>query len=246
MIHSKDFSTFTIFCLILFSAVACAHEQVTPENSEITSSSARSRLKYGPIEGEKRVPFVRGIVLRDGPEVRKALHYYTKKNRAYVEDGLRRREPFLAMIEKVLTETGLPIELSNLAFLESRFVPDARSRKGATGLWQLMPTTARSLGLKVSIWRDDRRDPEKSTKAAAAYLLELYDRFDNWPLALAAYNAGPSKISRAIKRCGTRDFYQLHSCGRLNNETINFVSKFIALTMIARNPQAYDFIEKAS
>jgi membrane-bound lytic murein transglycosylase D len=93
------------------------------------------------------------------------------------------------------------------------------------------------------LWKDERKDPKKSTQAAARYLLELYDRFDNWPLALAAYNAGPTKLSRAIKRCGSRDFFQLHTCGRLKKETANFVSKFIALTMIARNPKDYDFEE---
>jgi membrane-bound lytic murein transglycosylase D len=125
----------------------------------------------------------------------------------------------------------------NLAFVESEANPRATSHANAAGIWQFIPSTARLYGMRTSSWLDERRDPEKSTRAAAGYLEYLYARFQSWPLALAAYNAGEAPVRSAIRRQRTRDFWTLH----LPKETRHFVPSFMAMTLIARDPERYGF-----
>lgn len=125
--------------------------------------------------------------------------------------------------EKIFTEVGVPIELLGVAKVESNFNPFAVSPKGALGLWQLMPGTARRYGLQVDAKHDDRLDAEKSTRAAARYLRDLHAQFGRWDLALAGYNAGEDAVDRAIKRTKTRNFNLLAQAGMLPLETRNYV-----------------------
>jgi membrane-bound lytic murein transglycosylase D len=141
------------------------------------------------------------------------------------------------MMRRIFAERGLPPELVNLAFVESGVNPRATSRAKAAGIWQFVPSTARSYGMRRTKLIDERRDPEKSTRAAAEYLQHLYARFDSWPLALAAYNAGEGAIERAIARQRTTDFWRL----RLRKETERFVPSFMAMTLVARDPKRYGF-----
>ena len=137
----------------------------------------------------------------------------------------------------IFREYGLPEELVNLAFVESDVNPRATSGANAAGIWQFVPSTARSYGMRTTASLDERRDPEKSTRAAAEHLRSLYVRFRAWPLALAAYNAGGTAVQRAIDRQKTRDFWKL----RLPSETRRFVPKFMAMTIISRDPGRYGF-----
>ena len=125
--------------------------------------------------------------------------------------------------ERIFREEGLPIELLTVARVESNFDPLALSPKGARGLWQFMPATARRYGLRVDALRDDRLDGEKSTRAAARYLGDLYAQFKNWPLTLAAYNAGEDRVQRAIERAGSADFWALSHARQLPRETRAYV-----------------------
>lgn len=172
------------------------------------------------------------------------LRLYTSKRRPFVVDGLKRRREYLGMIQSIMREYELPEDLSNLAFIESRYIPDARSGKGAVGMWQFMKRTARKFGLTVGIWTDERKDPEKSTRAAARYLKRLHGQFDDWLLAIASYNAGPGTIRRSIKACGTNDFFALKECGFVKRETRDFVARFIAMTMITNHLDVYGFEEE--
>ena len=126
-------------------------------------------------------------------------------------------------IARVLQEHGLPPGLTSVVAVESAFNPQALSPKGARGLWQLMPATARRYGLKVEPHTDDRIDPLKSTHAAAAYMKDLFAQFQDWPLALAAYNAGEVRVARAMTRTGARDFWTLRRRGALPEETLQYV-----------------------
>jgi hypothetical protein len=124
---------------------------------------------------------------------------------------------------RIFVEEGVPLELLVVAEVESGFNPLAISPKGARGLWQLMPATAERFGLRVNELVDERIHPERSTRAAARYLRELYEMFGDWKLALAAYNAGEQRVSRAVERGGTRDFWRLAELQLLPMETQRYV-----------------------
>jgi len=137
--------------------------------------------------------------------------------------AMRRLDQLRPVVEPILQNEGIPLELASVAVVESGGRTDALSAKGARGLWQLMPDTARRYGLMVSASRDDRLDAKKSTHAAARYLRDLYQQFGSWPLALAGYNAGEEALQRAVERAGSSDFLQLSSLRLLPQETRNYV-----------------------
>ena len=138
-------------------------------------------------------------------------------------DGIR-----FPALTSILREKGLPAGLMGVAAIESGFNPLALSPKGARGLWQLMPETARRYGLLVEPYQDERTDPVKSTLAAAAYMRDLYTQFQDWPLALAAYNAGEDRVAQAMRRAGARDFWTLRRKSALPDETLRYVPAALA------------------
>lgn len=172
--------------------------------------------------------------------VLRAVNFFqTARGRAIVETGLRRAGRYREMIERVLAEEGVPQDLIYLAQAESAFQPTARSRMRAVGLWQFMASRAQQYGLRVDWWVDERRDPEKSTRAAARHLRDLYHQFGDWFLALAAYNSGPVRVQRAVERTGYADFWELLARGVLPRETRNYVPIIVAVTLMAKNPERY-------
>ena len=169
------------------------------------------------------------------------LDRFTGSSREVVTLWVHRSSRYLAMIREVLRTRGLPEDLAFTAMIESGFKPDAVSRVGAKGMWQFMAGTARRYGLRVDRWVDERLDPEKSTVAAAAYLRDLYSQFGSWALAQAAYNAGEVKVTRAIQKTGSRDFWTLAQSRHLRRETKEFVPQIHAATVIGRDPDRYGF-----
>ena len=170
-------------------------------------------------------------------EVKAFVEYFQTRKWGVISRAFERASRYLPLMRPAFQERGLPEELLNLAFIESAVNPWANSRAKAAGIWQFMASTARLHGLQVSWWVDERRDPEKSSRAAASYLKSLYRMFDSWPLALAAYNVGEGAVQRAIERQHTRDFWKL----RLPKETQLFVPAFMAMTIISREPERYGF-----
>jgi membrane-bound lytic murein transglycosylase D len=169
--------------------------------------------------------------------VKAFLHYFKTRKWGLITQAFERASRHLPMMRKIFREKGLPEDLLNLAFIESAVNPRATSRAKAAGIWQFIPSTGRRYGMRTSWWLDERRDPEKSTRAAAEYLKTLHTMFESWPLALAAYNAGEGKIQATIQRQRTRDFWSL----RLPKETRLFVPAFMAMTIISREPEQYGF-----
>ena len=159
-----------------------------------------------------------------------------------IQAGLVRSGRYLPMIHRVFAEEGLPQDLAMIAFIESSFLPLARSNKMAHGIWQFMPRTGRQYGLRSNGIVDERRDFEKSTRAAARYLAYLNEIFGDWYLAMAAYNAGEGKILRAMNRTGARDFWHLASTNAIRKQTKNYVPAFLASVLISKNPSHYGFV----
>ncbi len=181
------------------------------------------------------------------------LNAAVEKNLRYFQEGipdrfqtyLDRFHHYREVVEPIFQEFGIPTELMYLSLVESGFNPRAYSRARASGPWQFMKATGRMYKLHVNWYVDERRDPIKSTVAAAHHLRDLYDHFGSWPLALAAYNAGSGKISRAIRKTGTRNFWKIRRTWYIRRETKEYVPRFIAATMIAQNPTAYGFQKPA-
>jgi len=159
--------------------------------------------------------------------VKRYIQMYTEKRRDLVEVMLGLSAYYFPIFEETLDKYDMPLEIKYLAIIESALNPTARSRVGANGLWQFMYGTARNMKLEITSFVDERRDPVKSTEAAAQYLNRLYDVYGNWHLAIAAYNCGPGNVNRAIRRSGGRtNYWEIYY--RLPRETRGYVPAFIA------------------
>ena len=195
---------------------------------------------YPPVE-RRRLEFSKAVI--ENPRVRYFINQFSKSGRNDLEKALARSGKYMEMIAQVLYEEKVPEELAYLALIESGFVIHSSSPSGAAGLWQFVPATARRYGLKIDSWVDERRDPVKSTRAAAAYLKDLHNYFGRWYLAIAAYNAGLGAIDKALQSSGAIDFWTLSTKAKLREETRNFVPKFVAASLIASDPQKYGFTD---
>ncbi len=156
---------------------------------------------------------------------------------------LARSGKYIPFMKNLLKEQGLPEDLVYMALIESGFDPYAYSRSKAVGPWQFIGQTGKRYGLRVNWWVDERRDPEKSTIAAAKYLKDLYEMFDCWYLAAAGYNAGEYRIIKAVKRFRTEDFWALTKHRYLKRETKNYVPLMIAAALVAKDPEKYGFAD---
>lgn len=175
-------------------------------------------------------------------EVERYFVYFTHKARPTFERWLERARPYLPYVRQVLKENNLPEELIVLPFSESGYNNWAVSKAGAVGMWQFMPATAQRYGMRVDWWVDERRNPAKATKAACDYLSFLNGRFNDWFLALAAYNAGEGKITRALTQSGCDNFFDLaRDKNALADETKRYVPQFLAVLKIFRNLEALGF-----
>ncbi len=154
--------------------------------------------------------------------------------RRATEESLARGASYLPRLCAILGEHGLPPDLALLPVVESGFWPTARGRSGERGLWQLRRATARRFGLVVNARRDDRLHPERATRAAARYLVFLYARYGDWPLALAAYNAGERRVDRALARGRRADFWQLADRRLLPRTSREYVPHFLAVVRVTR------------
>jgi membrane-bound lytic murein transglycosylase D len=171
------------------------------------------------------------------------ITYFSGRGRGGFERALSRSGRYHDMIVATLKDEGVPQDLIYLAQAESGFHPLAVSRVGARGIWQFMASRARGYGLSHNMWVDDRQDPEKSTRAAAHHLKDLYNQFGDWYLAMAAYNSGPGTVQAAVKRTGYADFWELYRRNVLPKETRNYVPIILAVTIMAKNPSQYGLDE---
>lgn len=206
----------------------------TPELEDVT--------EVGPLSSEERtvldsdISFPVDLDTVENQDVQRFFHYFAHTHRTTFENWLKRARVYLPHIRERFRQEGLPEDLIYLPFVESGFNPFALSRAGASGVWQFMPRTGTMYGLAVDSWVDERRDPYKSTEAAISYLKKLYAIFGDWPLALAAYNAGEGTIGRAMEKTGRSDYLSLCAVSSdIKSETKLYVPKFLAVVKIARN-----------
>jgi membrane-bound lytic murein transglycosylase D len=169
------------------------------------------------------------------------ISYFSNRGRGTFERAFARSGRYHDMMVTILKQEGVPQDLIYLAQAESGFHPLAVSRVGARGIWQFMASRARGYGLQHSMWVDDRQDPEKSTRAAARHLKDLYAQFGDWYLAMAAYNSGPGTVQAAVKRTGYADFWELYRRNVLPTETRNYVPIILAMTIVSKNLSQYGF-----
>ncbi|MEE9224791.1 MAG: LysM peptidoglycan-binding domain-containing protein [Bacteroidota bacterium] len=180
-----------------------------------------------------QVPFV------VNEHVERNVAFYLTKGKEHLELWLYRSGKYFPHMKRIFQEEGVPEELVHLSMMESGLNPAARSWMRAVGQWQFMRGTGRLYGLKGNWWYDERRDFEKSTRAAARLLKDLYERFDDWYLAIAAYNSGAGRINRAIRRSGSKDFWTMRRY--LPRQTRNFVPQYLAVAMMAMSPEEFGF-----
>lgn len=174
------------------------------------------------------------------PILEKVIHSYLKRHKKSMENMMALSTYYFPMFEQGLDRHNIPLEIKYLAIVESSLNPRARSRVGATGLWQFMFPTAKMHGLDVSSYVDERMDPVKATNAAAEYLSTLYRMFGDWDLVLASYNSGPGNVSKAIRRSGgATDYWALRPY--LPRETAGYVPAFLATMYIFEYAQEHGF-----
>jgi len=183
------------------------------------------------------------IPIPDQPKILSYVEVFQDRLRDYIQESLERGAKYLPMIQNVFRAEGLPLDLAYIPIIESSFKTNALSKASAKGPWQFMKGTAKESGLHTDWFIDERSDPEKATVAAAKYLKSLSRMFDgDWNMVLAAYNGGPGRVSRAIKRSGIDDFWRLSASSKyLPRETREYVPLIMAAMIIGRNPAQYGF-----
>jgi membrane-bound lytic murein transglycosylase D len=208
------------------------------EANEVSNYPVDPNVKAKAAEEIKATHSDLPLMLTD--QVASYINYFSNRGRGTLEHALERSGRYRDMIERTLKEEGVPQDLIYLAQAESGFHPYAVSRAGARGIWQFMGSRARAYDLHRDPWVDERQDPEKSTRAAARHLKDLYNQFGDWYLAMAAYNSGPGTVQSAVKRTGYADYWELWKRNVLPKETRNYVPIILAVTIMAKNPEQYN------
>jgi len=180
---------------------------------------------------------------RYNEDVRKMIYFYAERRPGMIARALAAKDLYFPLFEEMLDKYQLPLELKYLAIVESALNPRARSRAGAMGLWQFMPATGRLYGLHSNSRVDDRMNPYKATEAACQHFVDLYELYQDWNLVLAAYNAGPGNVNRAIRRAdGPKDYWTIRQY--LPRETRGYVPAFIAVNYFMRYADAHNIEPK--
>jgi len=181
------------------------------------------------------------VPIQMNKQVRAYLVYFSTERKAVITRYLSLSTRYLPMIKEVFQEAGLPEDLAYLAMIESGFNNKAYSPAAASGMWQFIKGTGLRYGLAIDSYVDERRDPEKATRAAANYLLDLYKQFGSWYLAAASYNCGEGRVQRELNQSSHKNFWELSANMCLPTETKNYVPQMIAATIIAKNPEKFGF-----
>ena len=176
-------------------------------------------------------------------EVQKWISFFSKNPDSYFKPWLKKAYRYLPLMEKIFSSKGLPKELTAMSAVESSFSPHAISHANAVGYWQFIESTGLRFGLTINDWIDERRDFEKSTQAAASYLSQLYTEFDDWLLAMSAYNMGETRLKALIAKHNSKNFWVLRKKADFPRETALYIPKILAAGQILKHPADYGLSE---
>lgn len=236
----------SIGLLVILSSCASTSKTNTSEQGDAAAGLDQFRVSEANSQAspvaDQSIQELEIIPTEINENVDKWIRYFQGRGRVHMERYLLRSTRYEALMKKVLRDNKLPEDLFYIALIESGFSSQAFSHASAVGYWQFIRGTGKQYKLKINQLVDERRDPVLSTQAAAQYFKDLYQRFNSWYLAMAAYNVGEGRVERAIKKYKTKDFWVLSRNKRaLPSETDNYVPKYIAAKLIAKNPDKYGF-----
>ncbi|MCS7215954.1 MAG: transglycosylase SLT domain-containing protein [Thermodesulfovibrio sp.] len=224
-----------LFLLIFLSFSIPCHSE---DNIPVLKKDEKKEVIFWGDEDFKLLPNKKENFIE---KIEKNIVLFSEKIKEKFSLWLSRSTKYIEKMKEILAEKGLPEDLVYLPLIESGFNVNARSRAKAVGPWQFIESTAKRYGLIVDWWRDERKDPIKSTVAAANYLKDLYKMFGDWSLALAAYNAGEGRIYRALNKVTENDYWILLNTRYIPKETKNYVPRYIAAITIAKQPESFGF-----
>jgi len=214
-------------------------EKIESKTSE--SNNAKNEVLIAITEEDKnfvkKEAYALNMQIPDDKDIYYYIDYFTTTKKYFTENALKRANYFIPMVRKIFRQEGLPEELAYLAVVESGFNPFATSPANAAGIWQFIPSTGRRFGLRIDDYIDERRDPYKSTIAAAKYLKTLYNMFGSWELAIAAYNCGEKCVAKRLESSSATSFSEIKDT--LPSQTKEYVPRFFAILLIANNPEKY-------
>lgn len=242
----KGFNLLVLFAMIavLTLPVPSTAEENAKEEILLASSTPPSQDEKTPEKTPEPSAFHASAYDTNGTAskaVEKSVGLFSLRIRDKFSLWLSRSGQYLALMKQILRKKDIPEDIVFLSLIESGFNPNAYSIAKAAGPWQFIASTAKRYGLTIDWWKDERRDPVKSTEAAASYLKDLYGMFGSWNLAMAAYNAGEGKIQSAIRKSRADDYWDLLDTKHIKDETKQYVPNFIAANLIARNPEDFGF-----
>jgi len=214
-------------------------EKIEPKSSE--SNNTKDKVLIVITEEDKN--FIEkgasalSMQIPDDKDIDYFVDYFTTTKKYFTENAIKRANYFMPMVRKIFRQEGLPEELVYLAIVESGFNPFATSSANAAGIWQFIPSTGRRFGLRIDNYIDERRDPYKSTIAAAKYLKTLYSMFGSWELAIAAYNCGEKCVAKRLESSSVTSFSDIKDI--LPSQTKEYVPRFFAILLIVNDPEKY-------
>lgn len=233
-----------VACAGLMVLSACSTLSTAPERGAEGAAASVSSVGPAPTgDLSDTGSDLEAIPLEVNKNVLQWIDYFQGRGRPHMERYLQRSTRYMPMMKKILKDNGLPEDLIYIALIESGFSSTAHSSANAVGYWQFIRSTGKHYNLKIDSYVDERRDFIKSTQAAADYFKGLYNLFGQWYLAIASYNVGENRVKGLVMRHHTRDFWKLARENKLPDETINYVPKFLAARLIAKEPEKYGFVD---
>ena len=236
IILSEVFCSKMLFSILFSVFLNLSFSQAVAQNhSEFVKNFSQTKEK-------KKLP-IKPFPKIYNPEIERWIDFFSHNPRSYLNLWLKRSYRYFPRMKQVFISRGLPKELVSMSLVESSLSPKAVSSAQAVGYWQFIKSTGLEFGLKINDWIDERRDFEKSTQAAADYLGKLYREFEDWLLAMSAYNMGESRLRALIKKHQTKNFWKLYKKTDFPKETALYIPKILAVNHILKNLSDYGFNE---